>query len=131
MGGGRTRGCGSPRPSKRAGRGQEAGRETQPEPSKSQRWSPASEKRRAAAPHCVRRRALPVQAAPGSAARPGGLHRHRSARLGSTRLGWDGMGTVQIGSLRAGRRGAMGHGTVRLEKEVCTKLDNSPEDGVE
>lgn len=38
-GGGRTRGCGSPRPSRRAGREREAGRETQPEPSKSQRWS--------------------------------------------------------------------------------------------
>lgn len=126
-------------PSRRAGRGQEAGRETQPEPSKSQRWSRPP--RRAGLQlltasggepcPCRRRRA----ALPG----PGGSHRHGSAPPGTARIGSErsrepraGRGararlgtarpsTVRFGSARFGtaRIAPIGLGSAQLARAGC------------
>lgn len=102
MGDGRTRSCGSPRPSRRANRGQEAGRETQPEPSKSQRWN-----------RPPRREGLQLLTASGGEPCP--CRRRRAAlpglgvshRLGTARLGWARLGTARLrwARLRAARLG--------------------------
>lgn len=113
-GDGRSPGCGSPSPLQAGGPGAGGGQGNAAGAEQIPALEPASEKSRAAAPHCVRRRALPVQAAPGSAARPGGLP---SARLGTARPRLARLGSAPIGSersreTRAGR-GAR-HGSARL-----------------